>query len=31
MRNAIVKYLMGIHGIRDTYFNYGNVNKVMHQ
>ena len=31
MRNAIVKYLMHIHGIRDTYFNYCNMNKVMHQ
>ena len=31
MRNAIVKYLMGIHGIRDTYFDYSRVNKIMHK
>lgn len=30
MRNAIIKYLMGIHGIKDTYFNYCNINKIMH-
>lgn len=31
MRNSIVKYLMGIHGVRDSYFNYCSVNKVLHK
>jgi len=30
-RNAIVKYLMGIHGIRDAYFDYSAVNKKIAQ
>ena len=25
-RNSIVKYLMSIHGVRDSYFNYCEVN-----
>ena len=31
MRNSIVKYLMGIHGVRDSYFNYCAINKVLHK
>ena len=29
MRNAIVKYLMGIHGIIDPYFNYPKINTFL--
>lgn len=31
MRNAIVKYLMNIHGIVDKYYNYSNVNRFVHR
>lgn len=31
MRNAIVKYLMHIHGIVDKYFNYSNLNQFLHR
>lgn len=30
-RNSIVKYLMSIHGVRDSYFNYCEVNQVLHK
>lgn len=31
MRNAIVKYLMFIHGIVDKYFCYENINQFLHR
>ena len=31
MRNAIIKYLMNIHGIVDKYYNYSNVNRFVHR
>ena len=31
MRNAIVKYLMYIHGIVDPYFNYEKINTYLHR
>lgn len=31
MRNAIVKYLMNIHGLVDKYYNYTNVNLFLHK
>jgi len=29
MRNAIVKYLMSIHGLIDRYFNYDKINTYL--
>ena len=29
MRNAMIKYLMGRHGILDSYFNYGKINTYL--
>ena len=31
MRNAMVQYLMHIHGIVDKYYNYTNINKFLHR
>ena len=31
MRNALVKYLMHIHGIIDNYYDYCNINRYMHR
>lgn len=31
MRNALVKYLMAIHGIVDKYFCYNNINQFLHK
>ena len=31
IRNAIVKYLMQIHGIVDKYYNYENTNKFLNR
>ena len=31
MRNALVKYLMFIHGIVDKYFSYNNINQFLHK
>lgn len=31
MRTAMVKYLMGIHGIVDKYFNYNKINAYLHR
>ena len=29
MRNAVVKYLMSIHGIVDKFFNYDKMNELL--
>ena len=31
MRNALVKYLMHIHGIVDKYYAYENINVFLHR